>query len=169
MYQADTAKTHLAKIPTQMVFYPERGEIIAYGRRLALWDPLLFHERIDEVLGSTAEILAHVAWYHNGYNDFDAAIERVKGVDLKDLLKDFVHLDRYQGWGVTEYFIDDDLGPRITVTNSNPAVKTTSGSAPEIYMGYWAGVFSRYYGKRLTVKQKEYNKERDQLQFVLAP
>lgn len=169
MSQADLAKSYKADIPRALIFYPEKGEVTAYGRRLALWDPLLYHERIDEILAGTAEILAHVAWYQSGYKDFDAAIERSKGVSLKDVLKDFVYVDRYEGWGVAEYLVEDDQVPKVRMILSNPIVKTVIGSAVEIYTGYWAGVFSRYYGKRLLVKHKEYNKEKDQLRFLLAP
>ena len=147
---------------------PEKGEMFVFGVRHVTHAPVQIYREIDLMVGSSAEVLVHVAWYRVGYREFESALERQKDKTKEEILRDVAESDRYEGWGVTSYEIQDQSTLRILLRVKNPPVKSVEGSAIRSITGFWSGVFSKFYEKRITPKDLRYDAENDEFTCTMS-
>jgi len=156
------------KIHEGMEINPEKGEVLVYGVRHVTHAPEQIYREIDLVMGSSADVLVHVVWYREGYREFESALERQKDKPKEETLREVAESDRYEGWGVTSYEIQDSLTPKILLRVKNPPVKSVQGSAIRSITGFWAGVFSKFYNKRVTPHDLHYDADKDEFTCTIS-
>jgi hypothetical protein len=148
-------------------FHPEKGEISILGRRGVLIDMALCCEKLDNMLGSGAEVVLHHMWYGYGYQLFDSIIEKKEtAVELK-ALKKIVKISACMGLGSLDFTIIGKKRPYVEVAVKNPPFKNEKGSAKRSVASFWAGVFSRYFEKKVTCEDFHYDKKEDVFSFTL--
>lgn len=147
---------------------PEKGELLVYGVRHVTHAPEQIYREIDLVIGSAADVLVHVVWYRLGYREFESALEREKDKTKEEILRGVAESDRYEGWGVTSYEIQDPLTPKILLRVRNPPVKSVEGSAIRSITGFWSGIFSKFYGKRVIPHDLRYDADKDEFKCTMS-
>jgi len=132
-------------------------------------DPVNLCERMDTMLGSGAEAIVHEMMSAYGYARFGAMLNRhPSNLDEKiaSALINKLASSREESLSCT---IEDEGIPKIKITIKNPPIKSTKGSAKRLLSSFWAGVFSRYYGKQLNCKDHCYNEGNDEFSFTISP
>jgi hypothetical protein len=127
------------------------------------------YNEMDLVLGSSGEVLVHVVWYRDGCREFEAAVEREKGMSKDEVLQELAESDRYQGWGVTSFEIQEREPLKILLRVKNPPVKSIQGSAIRTITGWWCGAFSSCYAKRLVPRDLQYDAGKDEFTCTISP
>lgn len=156
------------KIHEGIEINPEKGELLVYGVRQVTHAPVQIYREMDLVLGSSADVLVHVVWYREGYREFESALERQKHKTKEEILREVAESDRYQGWGITSYEIQDQLTPKILLRVKNPPVKSIQGSAIRSISGWWSGAFSKCYEKRVTPHDLRYDADEDEFTCTIS-
>lgn len=148
---------------------PEKGELLVYGTHGVIHDPVQIYHEMDLVLGSSVEVLVHVTWYRDGYREFESAIERQKHMSKEEVLQELAESDRYQGWGITSFEIQEREPLKILLRVKNPPVKSIQGSAIRTITGWWCGAFSKCYEKRLVAHDLQYDASKDEFTCTINP
>jgi hypothetical protein len=84
-------------------------------------------------------------------------------------LQELAESDRYQGWGITSFEIQDHDTPKILLRVKNPPVKSIQGSAIRTITGWWCGAFSKCYEKRLVAHDLSYDAGKDEFTCTINP
>lgn len=157
------------KIHEGIEINPEKGELLVYGLRNVTHNPVQIYEEMDRVLGSSAEVVAQVVWHREGYREFESALERQKHKTKDEVLLEVTESDRYQGWGITSYEIQDEKTPSVLLHVKNPPIKSIKGSAIRTITGWWSGAFSKYYDRKLVAHHLQYDPDKDEFTCTISP
>jgi len=149
-------------------FEPEKGEITILGMRGFLMNPVPSCKKLDTMFGTGGEVIVHNTSFEFGCEFFDAMTRNNPEKAKEDLLTDLVSAAPELGYGVVVASTARENPPIIRVTVQNPAAKTVRGSQKYLVGSFWAGVFSRYFGKQLTCKDFHYDEEKDELSCVIS-
>jgi len=148
-------------------FNPEKGEISILGRRGVIIDVVSCCAKLDEMLGSGAEVVVHHMWYGYGYQLLDSIIEK-EGNTLKEkLLKEMIKVSASTGLGKLSFTIIGKKRPFVEVTAENPPFKNEKGSVKRCLASFWAGIFSRYLQKQMICEDFHYDEKADTFTFTL--
>ena len=156
------------KIHEGIELNPEKGEMLVYGVRHVTHAPEQIYREIDLVMGSSADVLVHVVWHREGYREFESALERQRDKSKEEILRDVAESDRYEGWGITSYEIQDQPTLKIFLRVKNPPVKSVQGSAIRSITGFWSGVFSKFCDKRVTPHDLRYDADKDEFTCTMS-
>ena len=156
------------KVRRNVKFEPEKGEIRVLGVRCFLMNPVPSCDKVDMMFGTGGEVIVHNTSFESGYEFFDTIMRNNPEKTTEDLLTELVAATPQLGWGIIRTETVRESPPIVKVTVKNPVAKTVRGSLKHLVVSFWAGVFSKYFDKRLTCKDFAYDEERDELSCVIS-
>lgn len=148
-------------------FNLEQGEIVVMGRRGVLLDIVSCCEKLDEMLGTGAEVVIHRMWYGYGCQLLKNVVEKTSDAEKEKLLEELVEMNAAVGLGVLSFTIIGKKRPYVEVTVKNPPFKKIQGSVKRCITSLWAGIFSEYFQKQMVCEEYHYDQKTDTLTFTL--
>jgi len=169
--QAETNTIECEKAEAQKEGKPDREKhkTIFHGVRAQVTNPIPACEKIDKMFGSGGEAIIHYMWFEQGLKLFDQMLQNSSPNETKEeLLKELIDAQPQTGWGAATITIVQHNPPTIEIKVKNSPVKTVKGSQKHLIGSFWAGVFTRYFGKQLACKEFSYNPERDEFSCLIV-
>jgi len=149
-------------------FESEKGEIRVLGVRCFLMNPVSSCRKLDDMFGTGGEVIVHNTSFEFGYEFFDAVMRNNPDKTKVDLLTELVAAAPELGYGTVTITTLRESPPIIKVTVKNPAAKTVRGSTKHLVGSFWAGVFSKYFDRKLTCRDYSYDEGKDELSCVVS-
>lgn len=168
--QAKTSEVEYKKTDAEKEEKPirEKREMPFHGVRTQVTNPIPGCDRIDQIFGSGGEAIVHYMWFEQGNKLFEQMLDNFSNKTKEELLRQLIDAQPQTGWGTTKIAITRPNPPTIEVVVKDPPVKTVKGSQKYLIGSFWAGVFSKYFEKRLSPKNFAYNKEKDEFSCLIT-
>lgn len=145
-----------------------KGEIVLFGVRSLVTNPIPACEKIDRLFGSGAEVIVHCMCFEVGYDLFDHMLLYSPNKSKEERLRELIDVQPQTGWGIVAIAIRRVAPPAVEIVVTNPPVKTLKGSQKQLIGSFWAGVFSRYFNRQLVCENFAYNIERDEFSCIIT-
>ena len=148
-------------------FSPEQGEIVVMGQRGVLLDIVSCCEKLDEMLGTGAEVVVHHMWYGYGCQLLKNLTEKIGDAEKGKVLEELAEINAEMGLGVLNFTIIGKKRPYVEITVKNPPFKKIQGSVKRCITSLWAGIFSEYFQKQMVCEESHYDQKTDTFTFTL--